>query len=554
MILMLAAGSARTASRAPERSKHTMVVSAHRLASEVGRDILRRGGNAVDAAVAVGFALAVVYPEAGNVGGGGFMLVRKPDGTSVIIDFREEAPGGASRAMYLDSNGNVTDRSNDGPLAAGVPGTVSGMLLALQGYGTMPPAEVVQPSIDLARNGFAVDRRLDSAFAECWTKLSSFSSTMRVFSKNGVRLREGDTLRQSDLARTLERIREHGAEGFYRGETARLLEDEMKRGGGIISWKDLERYHSVFRAPLRGSYRGLEIISPPPPSSGGLCLMEILNICEGFNMRAMGFHSSMAVHVMAEAMKRAYADRAELMGDPEYFRIPADTLISKEYGAFRRREIDTLRASPSSRIGEGVGSYREGRHTTHFSVVDKSGMIVSTTYTLNDLFGCKVVVDSAGFFLNDEMDDFSAKSGAPNVHGLVGGDANAIEAGKRPLSSMVPTIVLREGRPLMVLGARGGARIITAVAQVISNVADFGMDLQEAVDAPRFHDQWLPDSLVAEKFALPRDVTDKLEGKGHLMREADGPLGALEAIWFDFSEGWIYGVSDPREGGVAAGD
>jgi gamma-glutamyltranspeptidase/glutathione hydrolase len=531
-----------------------MVVSAHRLASEVGRDILRRGGNAVDAAVAVGFALAVVYPEAGNLGGGGFMLVRRPDGSSAVIDFREMAPARASRTMYLDSLGNVTDKSFDGALAAGVPGTVAGFAEAIRRYGTMPLRELVEPSLDLARGGFVVDRRLDTALTGCWSKLSAFPSTVRVFSRNGARLREGDTLRQPDLARTLTRIRDFGVDGFYRGETSRLLENEMHRDGGIITKTDLEGYHPVVRTPLRGFYRGLEILSPPPPSSGGLCLLEILNIWEGFDLGSMGFHSSRAVHVMAEAMKRAFADRAELMGDPDFTRIPDDTLVSKEYSARRRNEIDTLRASASDRVRSGAGQAREGRHTTHYCVVDREGTIATTTYTLNDIFGCKVVVDSAGFFLNDEMDDFSAKPGVPNAYGLVGGDANAISGHKRPLSSMLPTIVLKSGRPIMVLGARGGSKIITAVAQVISNVADFNMDLQEAVDAPRFHHQWLPDTLVAEKFALPRDVTERLEEKGQHVREADGPIGALEAIWFDIPGGWIYGVSDPREGGDAEGD
>ena len=546
-------GTAPPASRAPVRSRHAMVVSAHRLASEVGADILRRGGNAVDAAVAVGFALAVVYPEAGNIGGGGFMLIRKPDGTAVVIDFREKAPEAARRTMYLDSAGNVTDKSIDGLLAAGVPGTVSGLLDALQGYGSMSLRDLIQPAIDLARNGFVVDRRLDASLDTCWSKLSAFPSTVEIFSKNGGHLREGDTLRQHDLARTLGRIQAKGIDGFYRGETSRLVEEEMRRGGGIMTRGDLEHIRSVRRDPLRGSYRGYEILSPPPPSSGGLCLLEILNICEGYDLASMGFHSSRAVHLVAEAMKRAYADRAELMGDPDFVSVPVEVLVSKRYADRRRSEIDTVCATEGVRVRAGIEAGREGRHTTHFCVVDGEGTIVSATTTLNDLFGCKVIVGGTGFFLNDEMDDFSAKPGVPNAYGLLGGDANAIVPAKRPLSSMAPTIVLKDGTPCMVLGARGGSKIITAIAQVISNVADFGMDLQQAVDAPRFHDQWAQDSLLFEKFAFPRDVVERLEERGHHLRETDEPLGGLEAIWFDRAQGWIYGVPDPREEGVALG-
>jgi gamma-glutamyltranspeptidase / glutathione hydrolase len=552
-LLLFGVGILPSATPIPVRSKHAMVVSAHPLASEIGVAVLRNGGNAVDAAVAVGLALAVVYPEAGNLGGGGFMLIRKRDGTATVIDFREKAPGAASGTMYIDSAGNVTDKSFDGPLAAAVPGTVSGFLEALQRYGSMSLHDLAQPALDLAKNGFVVDRHLEASLDTCWTKLSEFPATLALFSQHGAHLREGDTLRQPDLARTLGRIQELGNDGFYRGETARLIEQEMRRGGGIVTRGDLEAYHPVLREPLRGSYRGYEILAPPPPSSGGLCLLEILNISEGYDLASMGFHSSKAVHFVAEAMKRAYADRAELMGDPAFVEIPGDVLVSKSYANRRRGEIDSTRSTEGVRVRSGIGGLHEGQHTTHYCVVDDQGTIVSTTTTLNDLFGCKVIVAGAGFFMNDEMDDFSAKPGVPNAYGLIGGSANAIEAEKRPLSSMTPAILLKDGKPCMVLGARGGSQIITAIAQVISNVADFGMNLQEAVEAPRFHHQWQPDSLIYERFALAQDVMQKLEEKGYHLQETDSPLGELEAIWFDSADGWIYGVPDPREGGVALG-
>ncbi len=552
---LLVAGSAPapSASPIPVRSRHAMVVTAHRLASEVGVDVLRRGGNAVDAAVAIGLALAVVYPEAGNLGGGGFMLVRKRDGAAKVIDFREKAPGAALGTMYIDSAGNVTDKSFDGALAAAVPGTVYGFVEALQKYGSMSLHDLAQSAVDLAKNGFVVDRHLEASLDSSWTRLSEFPAALALFSRNGAHLREGDTLRQPDLARTLRRVQELGADGFYRGETARLIEEEMRRGGGIMTRRDLDEYHPEIRDPLKGSYRGFDILAPPPPSSGGLCLLELLNISEGYDLGSMGFHSSNAVHFVAEAMNRAYADRAELMGDPAFVEIPGEVIVSKSYANGRRSEIDSMRSTESVRVRSGIGNPHEGQHTTHYCVVDEQGTIVSTTTTLNDLFGCKVIVAGAGFFMNDEMDDFSAKPGVPNAYGLIGGRANEIVPAKRPLSSMAPSILLKDGKPCLVLGARGGSKIITAVAQVIMNVADFGMNLQQAVEAPRFHHQWLPDSLVYERFALARDVVQRLDERGYHMRETDSPLGELQAIWLDPANGWIYGVPDSREGGVALG-
>ncbi|HEV8539179.1 MAG TPA: gamma-glutamyltransferase [Bacteroidota bacterium] len=555
LILMLVGGiqSSRCGSRSQERAKHGMVVSADRLASQVGVDILRRGGNAVDAAVAAGFALAVVYPEAGNIGGGGFMLIRRSNGDAAVIDFREKAPQRAFEKMYLDSLGNVTDQSVDGHLSSGVPGTVAGFVKALEEYGTMKLPEVIQPAIDLAVRGFVVDYRLAASFEDYSETLLKFPSTARLFTKDGHFFREGDTLRLPDLAATLLRIRQKGRDGFYRDETARLIVGEMERGGGIISMDDLDDYEAVVREPLKGAYRGYEILSMPPPSSGGLCLLELLHLVEGYDLSSMGFHSSRAVHVMTEAMKRVFADRAEFMGDPDVVDVPVDRLVSKEYADLRRKEIDTLTATHGELVHHGMLEAKESGNTTHYGVIDGDGNIATVTYTLNDLFGSKVVVDGAGFLLNDEMDDFSSKPGVPNAYGLIGGYANAIAPNKRMLSSMCPTILLKDGKPRMVLGARGGSRIITTVFETIVNLVDFGMKGQEAVDQPRFHHQWLPDTLIYEPFCFPADVVQNLEARGHVLREKHSATGQLEAIFIDVEKGIIYGAPDPREGGVAVG-
>ncbi len=541
------------AAPAPVRARHAMVVSAHAAASEVGLDILRRGGNAVDAAVAVGFALAVVYPEAGNLGGGGFMLIRKSSGEAAFLDFRETAPRAASRSMYLDSAGNQTGRSVDGDLAAGVPGSVAGLLTALRDYGSMPPASVLQPAIELAEKGFIVDRRMAGNLRDYGTRLRQFPGTLAAFSRSGDWVAEGDTLRQPELARTLRRILQDGIKGFYEGETARLIVEEMQRGGGLITEADLNNYRVMVRQPLHGRYRDSEFLSAPPPSSGGICLSEALNILDGYDLRSLGFHSSRSVYLIAEAMKRAFADRAEYLGDPEFTNVPTERLISSDYAAALRSSIDSARATPSELLGHPDLRPHEGPHTTHYVVVDAGGMIVSTTTTLNDAYGNKVVVPGAGFFLNDEMDDFSVKPGVPNLYGLVGGDANAIAGGKRPLSSMAPTIVLRDGRPVLVLGARGGSRIITSILQTVINVVDYGMNVQEAVDAPRFHHQWLPDTLDCEQYGFPLDVRQHLAERAENVRESPGGFGAVEAIFFDWKDGWIEGASDSREGGTAIG-
>lgn len=532
------------------KGKQGMSVSAHPLASAIGTDMLQRGGNSVDASVAIGFALAVVYPEAGNIGGGGFMTIRRADGKSEVIDFREKAPAASTRDMYLDSLGEMTDKSIHGHLSAGVPGSVAGLLLAHERHGVLKRSDVMEPAIKLAEQGFVLRERDAAPFQWYDQELRMFPSTRKAFLRDTAFLMEGDTLRQPELAATLRRIKDKGAEGFYSGETARLIVEEMKRGGGIMTAEDLGAYRAVVREPVRGSYRGYEIIAPPPPSSGGLCLIEALNILEGYDLAAMGFHSSRSVHVIVETLKRVYADRASLMGDDDFGPVPSAGLLSKEYADGRRNEIDSTRAAVAGSVRDGA-SYFEGDHTTHFSVIDSAGMVVSTTTTLNDLYGSKVVVDGAGFFLNDEMDDFSGKPGVPNVYGLPGGDANSIEPHKRPLSSMTPTIVLKDGKPVLVLGARGGPRIITAVLQVILNVIDYRMKIQEAVDMPRFHHQWLPDTIVAERYALVQDVQDRLVSMGHSIRE--GGSGQLEVIFIDRERGLIFGAPDPREQGAAVG-
>jgi len=533
--------------------KKAMVVSAHRLASEVGVEIMKKGGNAVDAAVAVGFALSVVFPEAGNIGGGGFMLIRKSDGEAICIDFREKAPKAAWCDMYIDSSGNVTQNSVRGHLSVGVPGTVAGLLKALENYGTMKLSTVIEPSISLAKNGFIVDENLSNNLREYEKDLRKYESTVKYFFRNGEVYKQGDTIRQPDLAKTLERIKIHGAKDFYRGETARLIVEEMKNGGGLITNEDLANYEAIIREPLVGNYRDYEIISVPPPSSGGICLIEILNTLEHFDLSSLGYHSSRSIHIIAEAMKRVYADRAEYLGDADFITIPTEVLTSKKYSDELANGIDTLHAKPSNSISSKIRHINEPQNTTHYSVIDSSGNCVAVTYTLNDLFGSQVVVDSAGFFLNNEMDDFSSKPGSPNSYGLVGSYANSIEGGKRPLSSMSPTIILHNNKPVLILGARGGSRIITAVLQVIINMIDYKMDIDDAVNFPRFHHQWLPDELIYERFCFPEDVVQNLIAKGHNVKEVKSKIGALEVIYIDQSNGYIYGVPDSREGGTAIG-
>ena len=504
---------------APVRATRGMVVSAERHASEAGVATMRAGGNAVDAAVATGFALAVTFPIAGNVGGGGFLVVRFPDGTATTLDFRETAPAAATRDMFLDSTGTfVPARSQVGALAAGVPGSVAGLVEAHARWGRLPLAAVLAPALRLAERGFPLSRVEAATLNYFRDPLAQFPSTARAFVP-AVPYAEGDTLRQPDLATILLRIRDRGRDGFYTGETARLIVAEMERNGGLITADDLAAYQPVERAPVVGTYRGHRVISMGPPSSGGTALLQLLAAVEPFSVREMGFNSSATVHLMAEAMRRTYADRSEWLGDPDFVRVPVAGLVDSAYVRARMETFDPARTTPSGTITAGAPP-RESVQTTHYSVVDADGMAVSTTTTLNGPYGSMLVVGGAGFLLNNEMDDFAAAPGVPNQFGLVGSDANAVAPGKRMLSSMTPTIVEGpDGRLRLVVGSPGGGRIITAVFETIVNVVDHGMGVSEAVAAPRVHHQWLPDVLFAERGALARDVADGLRARGWTLVE-----------------------------------
>jgi gamma-glutamyltranspeptidase / glutathione hydrolase len=508
----------------PERARNGMVVSAHVEASRAGVEVLRAGGNAVDAAVATGFALAVVFPVAGNVGGGGFMVIRQPDGAATTFDYREKAPLGATRDMYLDAAGDfVPDRSQRGHLASGVPGAVAGMLAAHEKYGRLSRARVLAPAIRLAEQGFALTREDASMLNSYRRSFLDFPSTVRYFTKadSTQRYVEGERFVQRDLALVLRRIALRGARGFYEGRTADLIVAEMRRGGGLITHEDLRRYRAVERPPVVGRYRGHRVLTMGPPSSGGVALLQLLGSVEPLNVGAMGWQSSATVHLLGEAMRRAYADRAEYLGDPDFVRVPVAPLTSAAYQRARMQNFDPDTVTASATIRHGDPMAYESSETTHYSVVDRDGRAVSVTTTINGGFGSMVVVDGAGFFLNNEMDDFSAKPGVPNMFGLVGNEANAIVPEKRMLSSMTPTIVDDpRGRLFMVIGTPGGATIITTVFQVILNVMDHRMNIQQAVDAPRIHHQWLPDVLRFERFALSADAAEALKARGWTL---DGP-------------------------------
>lgn len=534
-----------------------IVVTTDEYASNVGADILQMGGNAVDAAVATTFALAVVNPEAGNIGGGGFMVIRFADGTTASLDYREKAPLAASRDMYLDEEGELTDASTLGHLAVGVPGTVAGMWAAHQRYGSLPWAELVDPAVELAV-GFEVRERQARSMAMAEEDLRVFSTTEETFLPGGEPPEVGDTFRQPDLAATLTRIRDEGRAGFYLGQTADLIVAEMERGGGLITHEDLEGMDAAWRAPVEFSYRDHAVISMPPTSSGGATLGAMARILEGFDLGSMAWHSAEHVHLLAEAWKRAYADRNAYLADPDFVDVPVDSMISREYGEERRAGISLERATPSLEVGSGLGSPDTGE-TTHFSIVDQDGNAVSATTTVNSFYGSKVTVSGAGFLLNNEMDDFSARPGYPNQFGLVQGEANAIEPGKRMLSAMTPTIVTTpDGELLMAVGTPGGATIITNVFQQISNVVDFGMGIQQAVNAPRVHHQHLPDRIQYEPGGLASEVVARLEAMGHIMDERLRPeavypyIGDVQAA-MRMPDGTLLGASDPRRGGAATG-
>jgi len=528
----------------PVRAAHGMVVSEHWLASEAGRDVLAAGGNAVDAAIATGFALAVTHPSAGNIGGGGFMVIRFPNGTATTLDFREKAPLRAFPEMWLDESGKYSSRiHHNSLLSVGVPGTVAGFDKAHRLYGSMPWERLVYPAMAIAQDGFAVSEGLARGLQRLTTREGAHPATVAAFSRNGTPYEVGDTLRQPDLAKTLNRIMLGRRDGFYRGETAKLLADEMRKGGGLITEADLELYQARERAPLRGTYRGYEIITMPPPSSGGVAMLTMLNILEGYDLKAMGHNTSPYLHHVAEAMRRAFRDRAEYVADPDFVDVPIQRLISKEHADELRRTIDPRHASTSapSDVAQGY----ESLETTHFSVVDANGMAVSVTYTLEGGYGVGVVVPGAGFLLNNEMGDFNAGPGLTDDTGLIGTTPNLARPEQRMLSSMTPSILAKDGKLVAVVGSPGGRTIINTVLQVVLNVVDFGMNIQEAVNAPRIHHQWLPDRLRIEENGTSEATLEALRAMGHTA-DMGGQQGLAHSIMIDPRTGERLGAADPR--------
>jgi gamma-glutamyltranspeptidase / glutathione hydrolase len=552
------------ASTHPVHAQHAIVVSVHELAARVGEETMQAGGNAVDAAVATGFALAVVHPAAGNIGGGGFMLIRMADGKAHFLDYREKAPAAATREMYLDPQGNVIAGASEvGYKSIAVPGSVAGMVYAEKKWGKLALKQVMAPAIKLAREGYTLTWEEAQDLHDQY--LAKFPESRRVFQRDGDYYQPGEVFRQPDLARTLERIAAN-PDDFYHGSLARELAAAIQKGGGLITPDDLARYEVKEREPVRGSYRGYEVISAPPPSSGGTVLIESLNILEGFDLARLGSRSAQSIHVTVEAFRRAFFDRAEFMGDPDFAKIPVAQLIDKRYAAAWRETIQPARASPSkelkrpavfSELEQYAAEHppalaaRESNHTTHYSVVDGEGNAVAVTTTINDWFGSRVTADGLGFLLNDEMDDFSSKPGVPNADGLMQGEANAIGPGKRPLSSMTPTIVARDGKVVLVLGSPGSSKIITTVANVLMGVVDYGMNIQEAVNAPRFHNQWLPDVVNVEKWFSP-DTLSGLRQMGYSIQiglyggDTHGYWSDAECIAIDEKTGERLGASDGR--------
>ncbi len=557
------------AAAVPERSPHAIVASAHALASQAGIKVMREGGNGFDAAVAVGFALAVVHPQAGNLGGGGFLLARDSAGKEFFLDFRETAPAAASRNMYLDSHGRmIPGASTIGFRSIAVPGTVAGLVYAQKKWGKLSLARDMAPAIEAARAGFVLSASDAEDFRD--PNLSKFPESRRIFQRNGNYYSAGETFRQPELARTLERIAAH-PDDFYRGKLAQQVAGFVQKGGGIVSTADLAAYEPKLRQPVHGTYRGYEILGAPPPSSGGVTLIETLNIVEEYPLSQFGQDSAESIHFVAEAFRRAFFDRAELLGDPDFSRIPVAQLLDKHYAAAWRESIDPRRATPSAGLRRPASvldkldrvaavSAREPDHTTHYSVVDSDGTAVAVTTTLNDSFGSHVTVAGLGFLLNDEMDDFASRAGAPNMYGLIQGEPNSIAADRRPLSAMAPTIVLKNGKVFLVLGSRGGPRIITAVANVIVGVIDYGLSLQQAVDAPRFHHQWEPDTLRLEGTGFPAETVKQLTAMGYRVERGYPSStgyrerwGDVECIEVDPTTGERIGASDPRAQGKAAG-
>jgi len=553
--------SAQAASVAPVAAENGMVVTAQHLATKVGVDVLKRGGNAVDAAVAVGYTLAVVYPAAGNLGGGGFMTIKLADGRKTFFDFREKAPLAATANMYLDNDGNVIKgASTNGHLAVAVPGTVAGMELARTKYGTMKRAALIAPSIKYAQNGFALEQGDVDMLRTATDKFKLDPATAAIFLNKGEAFAPGQKLVQKDLAKTLRLISAKGEDGFYKGTVGAAIVASSQAGKGIITQADLDQYKAREMKPIECDYRGFGIVSAPPPSSGGVIICEILNVLEGYPLKDLGFRSAQAVHYQIEAMRHAYVDRNSYLGDPDFVKNPVDRLLDKAYAAKIRAVIDPAKAGVSQAIKPGVEPH-EGSNTTHYSIVDKWGNAVAVTYTLNDWFGAKVTAAKTGVLLNNEMDDFTVKIGVANIYGLVQGEANAIAPGKRPLSSMSPTIVTKDGKTVMVVGTPGGSRIITAVLHTLLNVIDYGMNVQEAVDAPRFHQQWLPETTNMDTFGISPDTRKLLEAMGHKFSNAQPPnhlaailVGAPSFGGKPVGNNRFYGANDPRRNtGLASG-
>jgi gamma-glutamyltranspeptidase/glutathione hydrolase len=533
----------------PVHARHAMVVTVEKHATDAGVAVLESGGNAVDAAVAVGFALAVTHPSAGNIGGGGFMLVRFADGRTTFLDFRERAPEKASRNMYLDASGKPTQDSVVGYRAAGVPGSVRGFEYASKKYGRKPWADVVAPAVELAEKGFPVSYGLARSMHGSAERLGRFPESNHIFLRDGHPYEFGETFVQPELARTLERIRREGARDFYEGETAHLLAADMEKHGGLITLADLKNYAVAERQPLTGAYRGYNIITSPPPSSGGAGILQMLGVLEGSGYEKSGAGSAAELHYLAETMRRYFADRAVAMGDPDFVKVPLANLLAPAYITQLRQSIDPEHATPSSQIHSALPAPAESTETTHYSIVDADGNAVAVTYTLNFGYGDGVTVPGLGFLLNDEMDDFAAKPGSPNGFGLVQGEANAIQPNKRPLSSMTPTIVTRDGKLSLVVGTPGGPTIINTVLEVMVNIMDFGMNVQDAVDGPRIHHQWLPDQLVMERGFSP-DTIALLKARGHQVRIVNS-IGEVAAI--EVRDGALEGAADPRTEGTAKG-
>jgi gamma-glutamyltranspeptidase/glutathione hydrolase len=551
LLLVVALNVPANIAREPVRARHGMVASTNEVASRVGVDIMKRGGNAVDAAIAVAFALQVTHPAAGNLAGGGFMMIRLKDGRTTAIDYREMAPAAAHRDVYLDKNGNLIEGEGGslvGYRAAGVPGTVRGMELALKKYGSgrFTWAQLIEPARRLAGSGFTVTYELARSLYNERKYLSKYAETKRIYLKGGQFYKEGELFRQPELAATFARLQRFGPNEFYEGETARLIVADMKRNNGLMTMEDLRGYVAKERAPVRGNYRGHEIISMPPPSSGGAVLIEMLNILEGYDLQKMEASSSDRYHLMAEAMRRAFADRAEYMGDSDFVKVPVQGLIDKAYARSLRTTINTDRASTSAEVRAGRPAGYESDETTHFTVVDAEGNAVSNTYTLNNSYGSAAVAKGTGLLLNDEMDDFAAKPGTPNMYGLIQGERNAVAPKKRPLSAMTPTIVLRkDGSLWFTVGSPGGPTIINTVISIITNVIDYEMNIQQAIDFPRIHHQWLPDELVGEPFGLSGDTQRALTSRGHKLAKLRY-LGDAEGIMIEEKTGMRLGATDPR--------